>query len=69
MNIVCYAYLDDIKKEKLNIHSLAAMIGIAVNEPKKFPKFRQFYKDPRDAKKEEKEMKRQAGIIGARLPS
>ncbi len=51
------------------MYELACLVLIAFNNPKKFPKsLQKFRPDPIKTAATEQEMKRQAGIIGCKIP-
>jgi hypothetical protein len=60
----------NLEERYLEIHTLAALVGTAINNPKKFPQFK-----PTQTKKQQlqqidhdKEMRRQANQVGMFVP-
>jgi hypothetical protein len=63
------AYNRKNRQRDQDLYDLGSLVVIGVNNPKQFPKSLQKFRPVQTtAKNNDREMKRQAGIIGARIP-
>lgn len=69
INLKVETYNKRQSNRNLDISDLSTLIALGINNPKEFKKvLKKFRLDPLKVKAENLEMKRQAGVIGARIP-